>query len=116
MKRILGNIALSLVVLTVMLLLAEGAWRLFVSRGDLGRHFDAMLGYVNQPSRTWTIRTTEYVTTMQTNSRGFRGAEFTAAPKADELRILFLGDSFVEAKQVPLEDRFAERTAKILSE
>ena len=115
MRRILGNIALALIVFIIMLFLAEGAWRLLISRGDLARHFDPEIGRVNPPNTTWTIRTPEYVTTMRTNSRGFRGAEFSNAPKNDGMRILFLGDSFVEAKQIPLETRFAERTAALLA-
>ncbi|MDO8648452.1 MAG: hypothetical protein Q7R81_01585 [Candidatus Peregrinibacteria bacterium] len=116
MRRLLINIVLALIVFAVMLLLAEGAWRLFVSRGDRSRTFDPELGLVNEPNAQWTIHTPEFTTTMETNSRGFRGPEMPTAPKSDELRILFLGDSFVEAKQVPLVERFVEQVGGLLSQ
>lgn len=116
MRRILGNIALALMVFVLMLLLAEGAWRLFISRGDLSRQYDPTLGLVNAPNASWTIRTPEYVTTIETNSRGFRGPELPVERVPGEFRVLFLGDSFVEAKQVPLEERFVEQTSAFLEE
>lgn len=116
MRRFLSNIVLALTVFLLMLLLAEGVWRLFVSSGDRARHFDPEIGRVNPPSTMWTIRTTEYVTRMETNSRGFRGPELPTERVPGEFRVLFLGDSFVEAKQVPLEERFVEQTERLLEE
>ena len=114
MRRLLGNIALALVVFLLMLVLAEGAWRLLISKGDRARHFDPVIGRVNPPNTSWTIRTPEYKTSMSTNSRGFRGPEMPGDRRSNEMRILFLGDSFVEAKQVPVQERFVEETGRIL--
>ena len=57
----------------------------------------------------------EYTTPLRTNSFGFRGPEFPIERQPGELRILFLGDSFVEAKQVKEEERFPEQTGVLLS-
>ena len=44
----------------------------------------------------------EYTTTFRTNSAGFRGPEF-----GESARVVFLGDSFVEAREVEEDQRFA---------
>lgn len=115
MRRILGNIALALGIFILMLFLAEGAWRLFIAKGDLGREFDPVLGRINPRNAEWTIRTPEFKTVMRTNADGFRGPTLDAGQRLPgEIRILFIGDSFVEAKQVPEEGRFPERTETLL--
>lgn len=117
MRRIIVNGAIALGTLLVMLVLAEGAWRLFIAKGDIGREYDPELGRINPRNAEWTIHTTEFRTTMRTNADGFRGPPLNAWPRqSGEIRILFIGDSFVEAKQVPEEIRFAERAGKLLEE
>ena len=114
MRRLLGNIALACIVFIVMLLLAEGAWRLIMSNGDMQRQYDPRVGLVNPPHAEWTVRAPEFVTRMRTNALGFRGPELTPRVDPEEVRILFLGDSFVEEKPVAEEDRFVEQAAKLL--
>ncbi|MBI1934101.1 SGNH/GDSL hydrolase family protein [Candidatus Peregrinibacteria bacterium] len=117
MRRLLSNMTLALTVFMMMLLLAEGSWRLFIAKGDLGREFDPVLGRINPRHAAWTIRTTEFRTAMRTNADGFRGPSLEAGQRQPgEIRILFIGDSFLEAKQVPEEGRFAERTEVLLEE
>ena len=115
-RRVFLNGLLFLAVLLLMLLLAEGAWRLLFSRGDVHRVYDPELGRVNPPHAEWVMRTPEYVTHIRTNSRGFRGPEFPEERTEDEVRILFIGDSFVEAKQVEEEDRFVEQVGNALAD
>ncbi|MEK7591332.1 MAG: hypothetical protein AAB489_03950 [Patescibacteria group bacterium] len=115
MRRILGNIVLALVVFALMFLLAEGTWRLTISSGDMQRQYDPLVGLVNPPHAEWMVRAPEFVTRMRTNALGFRGPELSPRGNPEELRILFLGDSFVEEKPVAEEDRFVERTAELLS-
>lgn len=117
MRRIFGNMVLALIVFVAMLLLAEGAWRLFIAKGNLGREYDPLFGRINPRNAAWTIRTPEFTTAMRTNADGFRGPPLeTGQRQPGEIRILYIGDSFVEAKQVPEEGRFAERTEKLLEE
>ncbi|MDH4079443.1 MAG: SGNH/GDSL hydrolase family protein [Nitrospira sp.] len=51
----------------------------------------------------------------QFNSHGFRDYERTYEKPTDVFRILVLGDSFVEALQVPLEDSFTAQLEKMLN-
>lgn len=115
MRRILGNIALMVGVFVIMFLLMEGAWRLTMSSGDMQRQYDPRVGLVNPPHAEWTVRTPEFVTRMHTNALGFRGPELAPRVDPQELRVLFLGDSFVEEKPVADEERFVEQTATLLS-
>lgn len=50
--------------------------------------------------------TKEYFTWVETNSQGWPDVEHTVKKPKDTMRILILGDSFVENLQVPLEKRF----------
>lgn len=115
LRHFLGNVLLLLFTLFFALLLSEVLWRTFVSKGDRMREYDPLLGRINPRSAVWTIRAPEYMTEMRTNSRGFRGPELPSEPPSGELRLLFLGDSFVEGKQVPLEERFAEHAGRLLA-
>ncbi|PIR49732.1 hypothetical protein COU79_03320 [Candidatus Peregrinibacteria bacterium CG10_big_fil_rev_8_21_14_0_10_54_7] len=115
-KRFLGNLLLSIAVTAIALLGTEFAWRQIFENGDVSREFNEKLRFVNPPNAEWVIRTKDYRTHIRTNSLGFRGPEMPAGQKGDELRVLFLGDSFVEAKQVKEEERFAERTGALLAE
>ena len=68
--------------------------------------FDARVGFRFVPGETvqWS-NFLDYATTTKVNSLGFLDRE--PAPVADdEFRIVVLGDSFVEAAQVPVEQKF----------
>ncbi len=110
-----ANVLLFALTLLLMLGASEGFWRAFIDKGDVPRRFDPLIRATNPPSAEWHLRTPEYQTTIRTNSLGFRTAEFPAERDPKELRILFLGDSFVEAKQVPEEERFAEQVGRSLT-
>jgi hypothetical protein len=109
LKNLLINGLIFCIVLTLSLSIAEGAWRMFLTDGDIKRMYHPELQRINPPNTEWTVHTKEFVTTMRTNSDGFRGEELQTPGQEDALRILIIGDSFVEAKQVPEEDRFVER-------
>lgn len=116
-RRLSANILLAAVSVLGTFLVIEIAWSQLTESGDKGRKFSETLRFVNPANANWTIRKKEYTTSMRTNSLGFRGPEMPAEPKQpNELRILFLGDSFVEAKQVEEQERFVEQTAKKLEE
>ena len=52
---------------------------------------------------------------VKTNELGMRDQPILEK-KQDELRIVFLGDSFVEAYQVEIEDNFCTQTGRLLQE
>jgi hypothetical protein len=57
----------------------------------------------------WTQEEHEFRVSVRINSQGFRDVEHTVAKPEGVTRVLVLGDSFIEALQVPLEDTFARR-------
>ena len=71
--------------------------------------FDPELGWRNRPGASVIYRRREYETTVEINTLGFRDRERTVAPPRDRPRILVLGDSFVEAYAVELEEGLTRR-------
>lgn len=71
--------------------------------------FDPELGWKNRPGAAVTYRRREYETDVRINALGFRDVERPLAPPADRPRILVLGDSFVEAYAVGLEEGLTRR-------
>jgi lysophospholipase L1-like esterase len=90
------------------------------SRPSLFWIYDEELGWRHQPNaagtyvgpRPWPI---EYRTPIQINSLGLRGPEIAELPPGG-YRILFLGDSFVVAFEVTLEETFVYRLERALAE
>jgi lysophospholipase L1-like esterase len=58
----------------------------------------------------------EYCACVELNSRGMNDKPVPLEKPADEFRVLVLGDSFVEAVQVPREQNFCQRLERLLSE
>jgi hypothetical protein len=75
---------------------------------------DAVLGMLHRPGATFWQRE-EGLSYVQINSEGFRDSEWPVEKPADEFRIAVLGDSYVEASQVPVEERFTELLAQNLA-
>ena len=73
------------------------------------REFDPELGWKNRPMFIGGGRTDEYATQITSNSRGIRGQEVSYEKPPDIFRILLLGDSFIKADQVSIEDTIARQ-------
>lgn len=78
---------------------------------------DPLLGARLIPGKTgwWTQEELEFRVPIRINTQGFRDVEHTAAKPAGVTRVLVLGDSFIEALQVPLEDTFSRRLERELN-
>jgi hypothetical protein len=78
---------------------------------------DAVLGVRLIPGRRgwWTQEDREFLVPVQINRHGLRDVEREFAKPAGTFRILVLGDSFVEAMHVPLEDTFARQLEQRLN-
>lgn len=111
-------------------LLAEGVIRVFglaapaSSPGYFWRTDDPVTGWSLQPgaSGRWFNPMREYDQAITVNARGLRSPEICAAatgdcPAADDtLRVLLLGDSYVEALHVPLEATFGQQLGLALAQ
>jgi len=71
------------------------------------RQRDPILDHSLVPNSTCRFKTREWDITYKINSIGLRAGE-VSAKNDDEIRILFLGDSFVEGFGVNVENRFTE--------
>lgn len=79
-------------------------------------NLDPVLGTFHEPraSGRWTNLQREFDTLVTINSKGLRDREFTYEKPGGAFRVLALGDSFVEALQVNLEDTFSKRLEALL--
>jgi len=84
--------------------------RIYINLNDIAPLVknDKRIGYVTPANKTWKHESDEFSVIVQTNSEGFRGPEFPDRSKATGLkRIVFHGDSFLDAREVDEDMRFA---------
>lgn len=68
-----------------------------------------ILGHFHVPGATAWVREPEFTTYLRFNQYGLRGAEARVPKPPDRYRVLLVGDSFIEAKQVAEQDSVAEQ-------
>ncbi len=78
--------------------------------------FDAKNLVIFKPNRSFVIKDRCFETTLKSNSLGFHSREYLIPKPPNTYRIVVLGDSFVEAAQVPLDKTFFELLEKKLNE
>ena len=90
----------------------EIATRVFHWRPDPLMQPDERFGFAHIPNASgWWVNIDspgEFQTYVHINSKGLRDQEYSYEKPSKEFRILVLGDSFVDALEVPLEDSFQE--------
>ena len=107
-----GSLSLAVGALLVSLYLVEGALRLYyVLPTPLARYYPLGLGVAGSSIST---HQREYDVTLTYNLAGFRDAEIPSRKVADTMRILFLGDSFVEGFGVEVRERFSSLVVRML--
>src|SRR6185295_5457463 len=96
----------------VTLLLLEGVARVLRARHGGGKEalearlyneYDPLLGWRKKPGARVTYRRREYTVEVAVNSHGLRDPERGYEAPPGTLRVLALGDSFLEGYTVPLE-------------
>ncbi|MCL4216425.1 MAG: SGNH/GDSL hydrolase family protein, partial [Candidatus Hydrogenedentes bacterium] len=122
--RILVNGSLILASAVVALLAAELALRFWYFGALQAPEFGAEillrkphpeLGWTLLPNASALAQTLDYTVRVDINSQGLRDREHAYEPEPDVFRVLVLGDSFMEAQQVWLEDCLARQLEKKLA-
>jgi hypothetical protein len=109
LRSLLLNLGVASVTFAVLLLLTEGAARLYAGRlmrpdpaaalRPISR-FHPVLGWDKPPGGESRIRRNEFDVLIQINARGLRGPDYDYAKPAGTRRVLILGDSFAEGYYV----------------
>jgi hypothetical protein len=110
LAAMLGNAALIALGVGAALIVAELALRLILPN-DLRQPFEfriphPILGWALQPDVTYLYAAPDGTVSVTYNSQGWRDLERSVAKPEGVFRILVLGDSFMEANAVPLDDAF----------
>jgi lysophospholipase L1-like esterase len=103
------NVVLVIASLTVSLLVIELVlrWRFPIRQNSMQTTFDPRVGRIFTPgSELRNSNYADYTLTQRVNSLGFLDREPPGAKQPGTFRILALGDSYVEAQQVPIADKF----------
>jgi hypothetical protein len=113
MRRLVLNLALLAVSIVIGLTLVEGVLRL------LGRYPsfsmpDRTIGFRLRPSARYRW-IDEGFSTGRINAAGWRDRDYAETKPPGTTRILFIGDSYVEALQVPLDSTFHKRLERALN-
>ena len=117
-KRLLfANIAVITASLCVALFIVELALRLVIPlenrRPVEFRIPHPILGWALQPNTTYLYKIPERTVSVTYNSEGWRDLEHEEEKPEGVFRILVLGDSFMEANSVNLEDTFHRRVEEL---
>jgi hypothetical protein len=103
-RKLLARLLLITVGVVTALLIAEGFLRLVGYSGNLYRHDDVIGATLRPGAASWFTR--EGRDYIRINSDGLRDREHGIAKPPDTFRIAVLGDSYAEAKQVPMQKAF----------
>ncbi len=97
------------------LITAELALRILgIQKGGIIVMSDPHTGYTHIPNRT-LVHESEGYSVVHINSLGFRDHETTLEKPPGTFRIAILGDSYVEARQVALENAVSEQLESLLN-
>ena len=91
------------------------ARRPVITSGEQGIYsqFDPVLGWRNRPGTSVRYSRRDYQTNVAINSLGFRDVEHAPAKAPGVTRVLAIGDSFIEAYTVELEQSVTRRAESI---
>lgn len=112
-KRFFGNLTLAIISLILILLFAELLLRKIIPV-DTGTSFmyripHPVFGWILEPGATYSNRMPEATVRVAYNTKGYRDVEHTVQNTNGVFRSLVLGDSFMEAYSVELNDAFHRR-------
>lgn len=116
-RRVLLNILVLFISLFLSFLLAEALIRTTFPQQSYLRDFQPEIGFYNSPNKEgrFTSPFKEFDVRVKINSYGFNDKEYQLEKPNDTIRIIILGDSFVEATQVDLNNTFHKLLEKSLN-
>lgn len=112
------NSAISLFTVLFCFVCFELILRLLFPYGQLlytGYRFSPSLLWIQKPNAQYTYRRQEFETQITYNSAGLRDYEYTLEKPEGSFRIAVLGDSFTEAREVPLASSYPKLLEKRLN-
>ena len=115
--RVAGLLALAAGGLAAALVAFEVVVRVFFPMSDFLWDWDPVIGMKLKPGRRGrSILPGVYDVAVEVNSAGFRDREHAIAKPPGTKRVVLLGDSFLEAVQVPFEDSVAAALERLLDD
>lgn len=114
-RRFLVNATLATCSLVVALLLVELGLRLFNPQPLAAVGRSPRLGWIHKPNTSFVYERAEFRVPVQYSSIGLRDREYTREKPAGTFRIALLGDSFVEALQVPVDSMLSRHLERRLA-
>jgi len=117
-RKLLTNLALAAGSVALTLILAELILTGVLRLEAVTLEHDALLGFRGRPGleTPWRREMAGGERIVRTNVQGYHDHERQAATPAHTRRIVFLGDSFVEAYQVEVDENFTQRLGQSLTQ
>ncbi len=115
-KKVAINLVLFFISLLFILIISEILLRVFFPVTDTLYTGDEIIGFKHIPNWSGINVVPESITKVKFNSEGFRDDEHIIANPDKKYRIVFLGDSYVDALQVDFEKTFHQIVEKRLEE
>lgn len=121
MPIFLSSVSVSVLVSLTLILIIEISFRLFFS--NYAKCIDYIYSYNNyfkmdymKPNLNVRLATSEYNVNFRTNSIGLRGTKEILVKKSNETRIMILGDSFIQAPDVDIQNTMSRILEKMLND
>ena len=117
-RKWLTNLGLATASGVLALVLAEFILARVLYLEEVTLEHDSLLGFRGRPGleTPWRREMAGHERTVRTNRHGFHDHERDVTKPPHTRRIVFLGDSFVEAYQVEVDENFTQRLARSLSQ
>lgn len=103
-KNLLINLSLLIITLILLFIFTEISLRMFYPQRLSHVRISEDLIYENIPGRETNYFRTEFFQKIRYNKHGMRDYEYNVSKKPGSYRIVFVGDSFVEALQVGINE------------
>lgn len=115
LRRRLGNILALCAGIALALAIGEGLARLLQPVSTVQYVMDVDIGPILVPQQVSRWVTQDYDVAIFTNSAGFHDVEHALDKPLGVYRILVLGDSYIEALQLPIEEGFTQQLQRRLT-